>query len=1071
MRLIKLKIKNIASLKNEHYIDFSFIQNQAPLFAITGETGAGKSTILNAIGLVLYGKIYKNNVNQNDVVTLGEREGLVELIFQSKGKKYLAIWKTKTRKQNGEFYSTPQPPQRELYSIDGDHFECQKSILSIKIEDLLNLDFDQFCKCIVLNQGEFAKFLGSSFTERKEILEKMYPGEILDSLSSELKKEKDILEKQISDIDIELHTINGDGPPGEELISQAEITGNELKLHNEWWKALESMNFHAISLQSYHTKHCETGEKIILLKETLKKETSIFNVASLESQKAKERLHLAQEDQDKRRPELQKLLKAEEAYKIAQIQLADIEKHLIELSQRKDEFSTKEKAAKSSLKSLNAKSLLQSSNFHFPFEEIKFFSNTILEIIDLFTQMTLIELDISNKNERLKQLEAQGREEANSLNEIKTLKSSFDDEKSKLMELEVIKSQELILQEKRQISSLKFNELNLQVTSIKKEYKEIEKTIEILKEKKERLEQEHIPIKATIELQALLNAVQICLNHPKLNETGSCPVCETTLNQDKINSLKKNIEKTDVTLLNNKDQELQRLIFKTESEIQNNTTKNDSYKRELLIKEKEAKDLEVEIKTPINSLDSLEQELKEIQKKVWTQEEILKSEDRINLNLNKTRVLYSTLKTQLLKSEEALSDLSSRISELAQPMKFLTILTPETIKILKLELTKLNETKETQNQIEKTKQEIIFIEKNLKDAEIQFSKNEISSHELKDRIQVLGQELQQKLSTKSASDVINEINQQIKDLTELSTLKESELKAIELKLKDSQSRLNTLDELMKDVDLHFYKELQAVKECAKVQLPSPTTELTILLDRLINLSLRIDDQEALFISLKELTEGEKNYFKDKTSEIQMKFASLKTRLEDWEKRQDRVALLTLKSREMKLALDRRTRLYEVLGKDELRTFVLSLVEENLIIQTNEELQKLCQGRYEIVHQSRRSKMTPEFYILDKFRDGGLRKVSTLSGGETFMVSLAMALGLAEMTRGKAEIETLFIDEGFGTLDQDSLEDVLDMLKQIQTRGLMVGVISHVKGLTQSLPVNLLVLKKQDGTSSLNLVFN
>jgi exonuclease SbcC len=404
-------------------------------------------------------------------------------------------------------------------------------------------------------------------------------------------------------------------------------------------------------------------------------------------------------------------------------------------------------------------------------------------------------------------------------------------------------------------------------------------------------------------------------------------------------------------------------------------------------------------------------------------------------------------------------------------MKFLTILTPETIKILKLELTKLNETKETQNHIEKTKQEIIFIEKNLKDAEIQFSKNENSSQELKDRIQVLGQELQQKLSTKNASDVITEINQQIKDLTEFSTLKESELKAIELKLKDSQSRLNTLDELMKDVDLHFYKELQTLKECAKVQLPSPTKELTFLLDRLINLSLRIEDQEALFISLKELTEGEKNYFKNKTSEIQMKFASLKTRLEDWEKRQDRVALLALKSREMKLALDRRTRLYEVLGKDELRTFVLSLVEENLIIQTNEELQKLCQGRYEIVHQSRRSKMTPEFYILDKFRDGGLRKVSTLSGGETFMVSLAMALGLAEMTRGKAEIETLFIDEGFGTLDQDSLEDVLDMLKQIQTRGLMVGVISHVKGLTQSLPVNLLVLKKQDGTSSLDLVFN
>ena len=88
-----------------------------------------------------------------------------------------------------------------------------------------------------------------------------------------------------------------------------------------------------------------------------------------------------------------------------------------------------------------------------------------------------------------------------------------------------------------------------------------------------------------------------------------------------------------------------------------------------------------------------------------------------------------------------------------------------------------------------------------------------------------------------------------------------------------------------------------------------------------------------------------------------------------------------------------------------------------------------------------------------------------------MVSLAMALGLAEMTRGKAEIDSLFIDEGFGTLDQDSLEDVLDMLKQIQNRGLMVGIISHVKALTNALPVNLVVTKRNDGTSTTGLQYN
>ena len=88
-----------------------------------------------------------------------------------------------------------------------------------------------------------------------------------------------------------------------------------------------------------------------------------------------------------------------------------------------------------------------------------------------------------------------------------------------------------------------------------------------------------------------------------------------------------------------------------------------------------------------------------------------------------------------------------------------------------------------------------------------------------------------------------------------------------------------------------------------------------------------------------------------------------------------------------------------------------------------------------------------------------------------MVSLAMALGLAEMTRGQAEIDSLFIDEGFGTLDQESLEDVLDMLSQIQTRGLMVGIISHVKALTSALPVNLVLKKHQDGTSNISLQFN
>src|SRR3989344_7774759 len=128
MRLIRLRIKNIASLKGEHQIDFKQIQEQSPLFAITGETGSGKSSILNSIGLALYGQIYKKNVNQVDVVTLGEKDGSIELIFQVKGKYYLADWRARVRKQNGEPYSTPQTPVRNLYALEGPDFSDAKNI-------------------------------------------------------------------------------------------------------------------------------------------------------------------------------------------------------------------------------------------------------------------------------------------------------------------------------------------------------------------------------------------------------------------------------------------------------------------------------------------------------------------------------------------------------------------------------------------------------------------------------------------------------------------------------------------------------------------------------------------------------------------------------------------------------------------------------------------------------------------------------------------------------------------------------------------------------------------------------
>jgi exonuclease SbcC len=163
-------------------------------------------------------------------------------------------------------------------------------------------------------------------------------------------------------------------------------------------------------------------------------------------------------------------------------------------------------------------------------------------------------------------------------------------------------------------------------------------------------------------------------------------------------------------------------------------------------------------------------------------------------------------------------------------------------------------------------------------------------------------------------------------------------------------------------------------------------------------------------------------------------------------------------------------LYSILGKDEFRNHVLSLVEKNLIQSTNHQLNQLCQGRYILKQQINKSTASSDYYIIDKLNFSMLRKVSTLSGGETFMVSLAMALALSELTRGENIIDNFFIDEGFGTLDEDSIEEVLEMLNSIKSQGKTITLISHIKSLTSRIPVNINVQKAESGSSKISTLY-
>ncbi|HAZ14851.1 MAG: hypothetical protein A2X86_20970 [Bdellovibrionales bacterium GWA2_49_15] len=164
-----------------------------------------------------------------------------------------------------------------------------------------------------------------------------------------------------------------------------------------------------------------------------------------------------------------------------------------------------------------------------------------------------------------------------------------------------------------------------------------------------------------------------------------------------------------------------------------------------------------------------------------------------------------------------------------------------------------------------------------------------------------------------------------------------------------------------------------------------------------------------------------------------------------------------------------TDLLKVLGRGEFRDYILTSIEDYLIHLANRELAAFCQGRYRLLAGA--SSHGHEFFVQDTFfiagnKSGHRRKMASLSGGETFLVGLALALALSELFKGNAEIESFFIDEGLGSLDADSLQETLEGLQLLASQGKQVGIISHIPSLNDQLPTHFQITKNAKGSSTI-----
>jgi DNA repair protein SbcC/Rad50 len=185
---------------------------------------------------------------------------------------------------------------------------------------------------------------------------------------------------------------------------------------------------------------------------------------------------------------------------------------------------------------------------------------------------------------------------------------------------------------------------------------------------------------------------------------------------------------------------------------------------------------------------------------------------------------------------------------------------------------------------------------------------------------------------------------------------------------------------------------------------------------------------------------------------------IKTLNENFTKRQEQEKNLE----EARAEMERWQKLAGVIPANSLRDFALQTMFDLLITIANRQLSDIT-SRYAL-----RAVDLKDMVVIDLWNAGEQRPVETLSGGESFLVSLSLALALSELSSGRSRLESLFLDEGFGTLDSETLDAALNALESLRLSGRTIGVISHIDQLTRRIPVRIDVKRTGVGTSTIHV---
>lgn len=1042
MKPLTLRLKNFGPYIDET-IDFNKFEDSS-LFLISGKTGSGKTTIFDGMSYALFGessgKLRQGKEMRSTFADPSEPTE-VQLVFS----------------HGVHTYEITRKPEQELFKKRGDGTRTQSAKISLVvidydgkelreytkrrevdsfIQELLHLDATQFAQIVLLPQGEFRTFLIANSNDKEKVLRNLFSTQLYQTLNERLKLQLKSVDKEIETtqqtIKLKIDQLYWEDQPAEDETIEGQLT-----------KLIEQQ---AIMKQ----RQMDVKAELAFLQEQKQgKEQEKYTVEELLHDFAKkEQLTKQKFELDEATDLIEKLRKEEE-----QLTWVKNHQHLIEKIDEKTrlittydkELQTNRSEQQDQQHSIQQweKAYQENNNRTEAIEQIKAEISRLQFQLPLYEEKEKLTAEKQEQTIIYKKLiqkltEAKGKQTE--------LEQSYQKEQEIIQQQSTVEKEHLEIersQEQWQIFNDNWNKLQQlekrkierkqQITTVQSDLQQEELTKESLNERVKQQKSQWAKMQIS-RLSLFLEEGEPCpvcgsLEHPKQKEHQAFSLEEIQQTENQLNEAEQAVKKQEAAVAALKARIIQIKLAEQE--------------------------LLQELKTQNNKVNTLHDQLK-AKKSFNMCEEVTTDElNRVTEHLN----------TELTKIEEKFTRIElakTKLSELEKAVKHAQAAITE----------------QESNAAEK-QQELTAVETKLKTISEQLTNQHASLTEItakKDQLEqqvkeweAQRQEVEQQLKQLKENELLLKNSEEHFNKEKAANQKEQRVLTEQLAAAIEASKFD-FDELVLRHLLNEVPKIETIKE----KLRSFDKKKDQLMFQLVELDQKLKDKEppeitAINTEISELN----NIISAKESVYYQEQEKIQSN-RNIQKQVNELIDSIAKQWEKVTALHQLTA--TVNGdnprKISLERYVLQTYLEKVLIVANQRLGLLTKNRYQFELNeesgSYKNQTGLEINIYDD-NSGSSRSAHTLSGGESFIAALALALSLAEVIQEQAGgvlIEALFIDEGFGSLDEEALEMAMEALETIENEGRMIGIISHVSELKARIPQQLQIRTNGNGQSQL-----